>query len=189
MAPDKKSKTVFVTVGTTLFESLIAAVLEESALQWMVQAGYTHLVIQYGKGIRPMLEGASNNAAGTAKHVSQQHHQLPLNIELYDFKPSLQADMQRADLLICHAGAGTLMEGLTMQRKIVTVINTILMDNHQTEVAHALARSNLVYVVDCASQLEQKWTDIASFEPSPFVGGDAYDVPRLLDAFFGFKDS
>jgi beta-1,4-N-acetylglucosaminyltransferase len=171
-------KTVFVTVGTTLFESLVAAVLDEAALQWMRTAGYTHLVVQYGKGVRPDIE---------SQLQSMDKSTIP-HIELYDFKPSLLDDMQSAHLVVCHAGAGTLMEALTLQRKIVTVINTILMDNHQTEVAHALAQYNLVYVVESAEQLtSQCWADIATFEPSPYAGGDPYDVPRLLDAFFGLK--
>jgi beta-1,4-N-acetylglucosaminyltransferase len=170
-------KTVLVTVGTTLFESLVAAVLDEAALKWMRTTGYTHLVVQYGKGVRPDIEAQ-------LQYIDKST--IP-DIELYDFKPSLMDDMKSADLVVCHAGAGTLMEALTLQRKIVTVINTILMDNHQTEVAHALAQYNLVYVVESAAQLSRCWVDIAAFQPSPYQGGDPYDVPRLLDAFLGLK--
>lgn len=176
----KETKTVFVTVGTTLFEPLVSAVLDESALQWMGRAGFTHLVVQYGKGVKPTISPPKSEGSNDSN--------LP-TIILYDFKPSLMDDMKCADLLICHAGAGTLMEALTLQRKIVTVINTKLMDNHQTELAHALSRHNYVTVVESADLLSSSWKAIEDFTPTPYQGGDPYDIPRLLDSFFGFNQT
>lgn len=170
-----KHKTIFVTVGTTLFEALVEAVLTEGALQWMVDNKYTHLIVQYGKGHKPVLLTNCTDL---------------LEIELYDFKPSLNEDMQKADLILCHAGAGTLMEALPMPRKkIATVINTALMDNHQAELAHALARLKLLWVVDDLSVAALPWNDIEHFQPVPYTGGDEHDVPRMLDSFFGFDKS
>lgn len=36
-------------------------------------------------------------------------------------------------------GAGTIMEGLGLKKPMVVVINQTLMDDHQQELAHALA--------------------------------------------------
>jgi beta-1,4-N-acetylglucosaminyltransferase len=167
-----KNKTIFVTVGTTLFEPLVEAVMTEAALQWMVENQYTHLIVQFGKGSQPV----------TPKNQ--------LDIELYDFKPSLNEDMHKADLILCHAGAGTLMEALQLPapppKRIVAVINTALMDNHQAELAHALALHQLLLVVDRVVTAGLPWDDFEHFQPAPYTAGNEHDVPHLIDHFFGW---
>jgi beta-1,4-N-acetylglucosaminyltransferase len=167
-----RKKTIFVTVGTTLFEALIEAVSTQQALDWMAEAGYTHLVVQYGKGTSPRLP----------KNIHDIH------VETYDFKASLRADMQQADLILSHAGAGTVMEALRMKCKLAVVINTILMDNHQTELAHAMGKHKHLFVVEEPAELHdtKTWDDLERFLPVPYTGGDEYDFPRILDHFLGF---
>ena len=40
--------------------------------------------------------------------------------------------------LVCHAGAGTLIEGIAGRRRVLCVVNGSLMDNHQEEIAGAM---------------------------------------------------
>jgi beta-1,4-N-acetylglucosaminyltransferase len=176
-------RTIFVTVGTTLFPALIKVMTDPRLLQQMVEHGYTHLILQHGKGPKPVFATPP-----------------PLHVECYDFKPSLQADLLRADLLVCHAGAGTLTEALrgsSLQRRtIVTVINSQLMDNHQTELAYALQRRGWVYVLDApddwrdATRGRRVWQHIATAAseaavPHDAAPGDPYDVPRILYNVWG----
>jgi len=77
-----------------------------------------------------------------------------LEIVSYAFKPSLLQDMREADLIICHCGAGTILEVLSLQKKAVGVINPILMDNHQKELADAMSERNMM---------------IISFDPSDLI--------------------
>ena len=46
--------------------------------------------------------------------------------------------MKAASFIISHAGAGSIMEGLSLEKRMLVVINADLMDNHQFELAHAL---------------------------------------------------
>ena len=46
----KPRKTVFVTVGTTSFDALVRAVDTREVKQELSKRGYTHLVIQMGRG-------------------------------------------------------------------------------------------------------------------------------------------
>ena len=143
-------KTLFVTVGTTLFNELINVTTNCDALKWMCLNGYTNLIVQYGNGCRPdlpeqyILEEASNDR--TKKN--QLNISKVLHIESYTFKPSLKIDMIQANTIISHAGAGTVMEMLRLHKeRIIVVINTILMDNHQVELATAMSNRQHIHVV------------------------------------------
>ena len=165
-----RKKQAFVTVGTTLFEALVEGCLSTACLDWLTENGFTDLVIQFGKGKKPDVPPSSR-----------------IQIHCYAFQPSLAADMEASDLILCHAGAGTLTEALSLNKTIVTVINTALMDNHQTELAYALGKKGHLYVVDRPEDLDNAWTDIQKFRPVPYEGGDPGDFPRILDSFLGTK--
>ncbi len=167
----KQGKNIFVTVGTTRFDKLVSAVTSKIGLQWMESQGFSSLTIQYGRGKKP-----------------QVTHSSSVQIQTYDFRPSLKADMENADLIISHAGAGTVMEVLRMYKKMIVVINNDLMDNHQTELAGAMAERGHLHVVASPEKLgeTETWSAFEEFSPIPHQGGDPYDMPRLLDSFFGF---
>ncbi len=114
----------------------------------------------------------------------------PLVIQVYDFRPSLEDDMKKADLVLSHAGAGTVMEALRMKKKLVVVINTLLMDNHQTELAGAMAIRRHLIMVEEPGRLDhlETWSSFQDFLPIPQQDGDDYDFPRLLDSFLGYSE-
>jgi len=60
-------------------------------------------------------------------------------VSYYRFKPSLDEDFKSASLVISHAGAGSIMEGLRLHKPLLVVINDDLMDNHQEELAEAMS--------------------------------------------------
>ena len=99
--------------------------------------------------------------------------------------------MEKADLILSHAGAGTVMEALRLKKKLVVVINTLLMDNHQTELAGAMAKRGHLFVVDEPDKLDNEgtWKSFEGFAPIVFPKGDEMDFPRLLDAHMGFVSS
>ncbi|KAL7539469.1 hypothetical protein ACHAXR_009321 [Thalassiosira sp. AJA248-18] len=107
-----------------------------------------------------------------------------VRVQWYRFQPSLSAEMEQADLILCHAGAGTLLEALaistsTAKEKIINaVINSKLMDNHQSELAEELERRKHIRVTrDCATEWTTKdgaikfWEEIGECSPVPFSGG------------------
>jgi len=67
------------------------------------------------------------------------------------------------------------------------VINTLLMNNHQTELANAMAKRGHLSVVEKPSDLDQMevWNDFDSFVPIPHRGGDELHFATLLDAHMG----
>jgi len=169
-----RGENVFVSVGTTRFEKLVAAATSPMALEWMASRGYKSLTVQYGTGTEPEIDESS----------------APFPIRTYSFQPSLAEDMEKADLILSHAGAGTVMEALKLKKKLVVVINTMLMDNHQTELAGAMAERGHLFMVENPELLEERntWISFQDFEPVPHQGGDDQDFPRLLDAYLGFTN-
>jgi beta-1,4-N-acetylglucosaminyltransferase len=168
-------KTVFVTVGTTLFEDLVDAMCCAETLPHLENAGFTDLVVQHGKGLPPQ------NCSGTSLHC-----------RYYDFQPSLSDDMAKADLIVSHAGAGTIMEAIQIHqnKKLCVVINESLMDNHQIELAHAMESRGHLVVVERARDLllATTWHDrILPFQPKPYQHGDERDFANTLDRFLGFE--
>ena len=88
----------FTTVGSTHFNSLIAAVLTENVLSTFKQKGYTDLVVQCGNSAFEFAERLKTGETHTLMKSG-------VNIELWRFKPTLEAEYEKADLVIAHAGA------------------------------------------------------------------------------------
>ncbi|CAM9405329.1 unnamed protein product [Chrysoparadoxa australica] len=116
----------FVTVGTTSFDKLISAACDPSCLAELRGLGYDKVIVQWGRG--------SYEPSG-------------VGVEGYRFKPNLKEDMAQADLIISHAGAGSIMEALQLGKKTIVVVNDALMHNHQEEVADALVARNYLVAV------------------------------------------
>lgn len=139
----KKGKQLFVTVGTTQFDTLIEAVSEKSFEQQLEDDGYNKVVIQHGRGKAPSRD-------------------FDMQMESFAFSASLHDHMSSADVILCHAGAGSIMEALSLQKHVIVVVNNDLMDNHQLELAHALERRRLIGVVSHPKLLSKRWKELST---------------------------
>ncbi len=114
---------LFVTVGSTHFDELIDGVLKEETQKIMLEQGYTQMRIQYGKSGR----------------LQPSFRSLPgLQIEAFQYSPNLDAEIGNADLVVSHAGAGSIIEALRAKKPLIVCANETLMDNHQVELAAKL---------------------------------------------------
>eukprot|EP01083_Nonionella_stella_P117786 351367_1 len=210
------AKTVFVTVGTTQFDSLIASVSSVEFLQKIALHGFRRLVIQYGTGAPPALVTANkighnhNSSSGTTRvKLTDEGCDIDISWEAYRFKSSLEPDMQNADLIVSHAGAGSIMEGLSICKewnnksdsdsdsdsdstgnnfnckKLVVVINDILMNNHQSELAEALDCRGYLYMLNGPSCLldSDVMARVSKFIPLAFEGGNQKTFGRIISTF------
>lgn len=124
------NKTVFVTVGTTEFNELIASIDCIEFLKCLKGLGFNKINIQIGRGsYEPSL-------------LLLKGSEYEMQIDFYRFKPSLETDIASADLIISHCGAGSILEAVMKKKMLVVVINTSLQDNHQTELSDALTSRN-----------------------------------------------
>ncbi|XP_031718358.1 UDP-N-acetylglucosamine transferase subunit ALG13 homolog [Anarrhichthys ocellatus] len=163
-------KTVFVTVGTTSFDDLIEGVTCPETVQVLKARGYEHLVLQAGRGsILP--------AADSCPHVS---------LEAYRFKDSIADDIQQADLVISHAGAGSCLEALGAGKPLLVVVNDKLMNNHQLEMARQLHMDSHLLYCTCSTLTETLRTmDLSVLQP--FLPGQPKNFANFLDKALGVQ--
>lgn len=121
---------VFVTVGTTEFDELIARIDSEDFVNALIGIRCKSLVVQMGRG------------TVTPRVLPDLLPARDIQYECYNFKPTLSADMEAADLIISHCGAGSILECLTLKKVFIVVVNSTLQGNHQMELADALAGDN-----------------------------------------------
>lgn len=81
-------KIVFATVGTTCFDRLIETLTSKPVLNVLERLGYTKLLLQIGRG----------------KFQPESFKKKGFAVEFYRYKDSLKDDMNRASLIISHAG-------------------------------------------------------------------------------------
>ena len=134
-------KKVFVTVGTTEFDQLIREIDSSSFLQCLKECGYDELSVQMGRGLYEPVALISASKS------------LSFPVTVYRFKPNLDKDMDRADLIISHCGAGSILEAVRKRKRLIVVINNSLQDNHQTELSDALTSEGDYYISTIPTQL------------------------------------
>ena len=135
--PGVERTTAFLTVGSTCFDALVEVAATLPFRRTLLQAGFSHIVVQAGRiGSLPPPSPPTADAASA---------------DFYHYKPSLDDDMASAGLIISHAGAGSIMSALRLGKPLVVVVNGSLMDNHQSELAMEMqARGHLAVAEECS---------------------------------------
>ncbi|KAJ1412289.1 Glycosyl transferase, family 28, C-terminal [Sesbania bispinosa] len=168
----KTRRVVFVTVGTTCFDALVRAVDSQNVKQELLGKGYTHLLIQMGRG---------------SYVPSKSEGDGSLAVDYFTFSSSIADHLRSASLVISHAGSGSIFETLRLGKPLIVVVNEDLMDNHQSELAEELANRKHLY---CASPqtLHQTIADMDLSSLLPYSPGDATPVAKHINRFLGFPD-
>ena len=150
---------VFVTVGTTSFDALIHAATTPEFANALEKLGFDELRLQVGRGKEPTKTD---------------------RVTWFRFAPTITEEMRAADVVISHAGAGSILEALELGKRLVVCVNDALMDNHQAELANALeARGHVVVstVDDVAGALAR----VVATRPAPYERGDAAPFRALVE--------
>lgn len=119
--------TLLVTVGSTKFDALIEKVFSEEVANLLTSLHFNRLIVQTGASDYDQLK------------VEELRKNRQLEIEVFKYKNSLVEDIDRADVVMGHAGAGTCLEVLRKNKRLLLVVNDALMDNHQNELAEQLS--------------------------------------------------
>jgi beta-1,4-N-acetylglucosaminyltransferase len=77
----------------------------------------------------------------------------PTNFPFFRFSPEINRYYEASDLVICHAGAGTIYKLLDIKKKIIIVPNTERVDNHQLDIAGYMASNGYAISIQDFSKL------------------------------------
>ncbi|GER26543.1 UDP-N-acetylglucosamine transferase subunit alg13 [Striga asiatica] len=166
-------KMVFVTVGTTCFDSLVRAVDTLEVRKALFEKGYTDLVIQMGRGSYSPTKSTGGDGS--------------VSVDSFTFSSSIADYLKSASLVISHAGSGSIFETLRLKKPLIVVVNEDLMDNHQSELAEELAERKHLF---CARP-QTLYMTVSSMDLGSLVDyepGDATPVANFINRFLGFGD-
>jgi len=107
---------------------LIKATSSSNFINSLRESGYQGLHIQSGRG------EYTPDSCSTDDFVIQN----------FKFKDTLNEEISNASLVISHAGAGSILETLSLQKPLIVIPNEQLMNNHQIQLAHALAKERFL---------------------------------------------
>lgn len=176
--PSAATCTCLVTVGSTKFDKLIAAVDTDAFEAALLRLGITDLLVQKGATTLTLRKDSERGGEGNQKRLRRT---------VVDYKHGLSADIASAALVISHAGAGTILEAMAARVATVVVPNTQLMANHQIELAEGLgSRGHLLFCPEpeqLVALLNRKDIDWKSdFVPLPPPNADEFY--RQAGSFF-----
>lgn len=136
-------KRLLVTVGTTSFEDLIVSLAQPQIIKALKEQGFLEWRIQYGR--------CSAEVITTLDGIDG------IDLVMFDYRTDLSEDIEWADLVVGHAGAGTVLDvlrgpigkiGKDPRPALLIVTNDRLMNGHQSELAEALAKES--FSVSCS---------------------------------------
>ncbi|KAM0808613.1 putative UDP-N-acetylglucosamine transferase subunit ALG13 [Seiridium cardinale] len=143
--PDHRQpfRTMFVTIGSIAsFKSLIEEVLSDKFLETLAGMKYNRLIIQCGPDLE--LFERIRPQKGFASHwIDIVGFAYTDKIKTYYEKCTPSAggwggERRGRGIIMAHAGAGTILEALDVDARVIVIPNTSLMDNHQLELAEEL---------------------------------------------------
>lgn len=143
-----------VTVGTTRFEELVSVAGGDEFLEILARRGFARLVLQVGSGAAPSARWREEQRGENGEEREEDGggvfvHESGIEVEWFRFKREFAAVIAGADLVVSHAGSGSIFEALCAGRKLIVVVNTRLMHNHQRELADRLAQDGYLVASDC----------------------------------------
>ena len=93
--------------------------------------------------------------------------------------------LKKADYIICHAGVGTIVNALKMNKKILAVPRLAKYgehhNDHQLQIADAYYKKGYILVLNENENIDNKFEELKEFVPNRFVSNNETFVNRLKD--------
>lgn len=184
MKQKKRQRMVLVTVGTTRFDRLIEGLDHLDVPSILMEKGFDKLVIQLGASEYFPHNLCPSSAPVDCERRNQIVHDDGFIVEWFQYVPSLKDLIEQSDLVISHAGSGSIFESLEAGASVITVPNDALMDNHQTELASELERRGHLQVATPSSLVEVLRQYDHTAQRTPYDPQDGTEIARFIDSMF-----
>jgi len=147
---------IFVTTGTTLcFDKLIETVDD--------------------------LVGNGQISEPTVCQIGNSKY-IPKNCEYFRFQPSIDNWIQKASLVICHGGTGTVLSLIKKNKPFIAVANKRGADDHQSQFLSQLGKMGCILWTNNINELPALIKKVSTFKAPLFsVEHLVDDLKRYLD--------
>lgn len=144
---------IFVTVGTTSFDKMI-----EKVDNFFLKESDFNVTFQIADG----------------KYIPVSGKYFSYTDKIYDY-------YNEADVVITHAGAGTIYTLLEMEKKIIAIPNLERIDKHQKDLAKYMESNNYLMVCWDYENLPFVIGSIRDFTPSKYKKNHFFKYDEIVD--------
>lgn len=116
--------------------------------------------------------------AGSTKFESQ-------NMEIFDLIPSNKFDelLKKADLIISHAGVGSILGGITLNKKMIIAARDKKygehVNNHQFEILDQFENDGYILGLHDFDTLDILLKQVKTFNPKKYVSNQNYIISKI----------
>jgi beta-1,4-N-acetylglucosaminyltransferase len=94
---------------------------------------------------------------------------IPKKHKYYRFIDNIENEYDKYDVVLCHAGAGTIYNCLERGIKLIVVPNLERRDKHQIEISDYLRKNNYALVVENFVDLESVLQQVMNYKSNPYI--------------------
>ncbi|MEI8623688.1 PssE/Cps14G family polysaccharide biosynthesis glycosyltransferase [Pseudoalteromonas sp. B137] len=107
----------------------------------------------------------------------------PSNGSYFSFTNNFSDYIDEADVIITHAGAGTVFELLEKQKKCIVVPNYERVDKHQSDLSTYIEKNKLAIVCHKLENISSSIQQLKTFEANPYIKEPFFLIDELIDIF------
>lgn len=159
-------KNILVTCGATVpFPTLVKVLLQRQTLDHLKSMAFVKVIVQFGKGFsnefERILNGINDKEGGIISveletlGTERVLHGWYKGVEIIglEFTPNIEALIKLyADVVISHAGTGSILDSLRLKKPLIAVVNDTLMDNHQEQIARKFESKGYLWAAYATEQ-------------------------------------
>ena len=135
------------------------------------------------KRLLDYLENSDINDEIIVQNGFTEYESNKLKLFKYLDKDDFDNYLKKADLIICHAGVGTIVNCLKNDKKVLAVPRLSKygehQNDHQLQIANAYFQKGYILVMDDNDDFDEKIAELRKFEPKKFVSNNEIFVNKL----------
>ena len=168
------SKQLLVTVGTTNFDLLLNSLDTKEFYNTLITHGYNSVIFQKGNG----------------SFVPNKENFCGIKVKTETFVSNFENLIEESDLIISHAGAGSILEGLRHKKRLIVCANPSLMDDHQKELASELHKGNFLWFCEDLGKIVEEIKAVLEgrIEIKEYEKGEPGRICRVIYEMMGMEE-
>ena len=135
------------------------------------------------KRLLDYLENSDINDEIIVQNGFTEYESNKLKLFKYLDKDDFDNYLKKADLIICHAGVGTIVNCLKNDKKVLAVPRLSKYgehkNDHQLQIANAYFQKGYILVMNDNDDFDEKIAELRKFEPKKFVSNNEIFVNKL----------